>query len=117
MVEHHTVLVVEDEEDSRDSLGELLRLEGFDVEVASNGLEAIHVLDRLGEKVCLMLLDLYMPVMDGWQVIDFLRADGRLSTTNIVITTSSPDKAPKGLPTLAKPLDIGKVVTKVRELC
>ena len=53
-----------------------------------------------------------MPVMDGWQVIDQLRADGRLAKTQIVIITSAPYRAPAGLPVFQKPLDLDKVMTR-----
>ena len=61
-----TVFVVEDDVDTRDMLGKFLELEGFRVEVASNGQQA---LERLASGVhpCVILLDLMMPVMDGWQ--------------------------------------------------
>ena len=61
-----TVFVVEDDVDTRDMLGRFLELEGFRVELASNGQQA---LDRLSAGVhpCVILLDLMMPIMDGWQ--------------------------------------------------
>jgi CheY-like chemotaxis protein len=62
------VVVVDDEEDSREALKDLLELEGYRVEVAANGREALDRVDTLGDRICLMLLDLYMPVMDGWAV-------------------------------------------------
>ena len=65
-----------------------------------------------------MLLDLFMPVMDGWQVIDQLRADGRLGEdATIVIITSAPYRAPAGLPVFEKPLDLDKVMHEVQRLC
>ena len=72
------VLVVEDEAESRDTLRELLELEGYKVETASDGKAALEVLETIDP--CVVLLDLFMPVMDGWQVIDRLRTDGRLGT-------------------------------------
>jgi len=111
------VLVVEDEKESRDTLRELLELEGYQVETAVNGQEALDTLKAAGDKICIMLLDLFMPVMDGWQVIDQLKADGRLSSTQIVIITSAPYRAPAGLPVFQKPLDLDKVMSTVQRLC
>lgn len=111
------VLLVEDEKESRDTLRELLELEGFRVETAVNGQEALATLDAAGHKICIVLLDLFMPVMDGWQVIDQLKADGRLSNTKIVIITSAPYRAPAGLPVFQKPLDLDKVMSTVQRLC
>jgi CheY-like chemotaxis protein len=115
--EKSIVLVVEDEKESRDTLRELLELEGYAVETAVNGREALATLDASGEKICIMLLDLFMPVMDGWQVIEQLKADGRLGNTQVVIITSAPYRAPAGLPVFQKPLDLDKVMSEVQRLC
>ena len=112
-----TILVVEDEKESRDSLREILELEGYAVETAVNGQEALDALNASGDRICIMLLDLFMPVMDGWQVVDRLRADGRLDTTQVVIITSAPYRAPAGLPVFQKPLDLDKVMSEVQRLC
>ena len=111
------ILVVEDEKESRDTLRELLELEGYKVETAVNGREALDTLNAAGSAICIMLLDLFMPVMDGWQVIDQLKADGRLSSTQVVIITSAPYRAPAGLPVFQKPLDLDKVMSAVQRLC
>jgi CheY-like chemotaxis protein len=111
------VLVVEDEKESRDTLRELLELEGYQVETAVNGREALDALDAAGGRICIMLLDLFMPVMDGWQVVDQMKADGRLANTQVVIITSAPYRAPVGLPVFQKPLDLDKVMSAVQRLC
>ena len=112
-----TILVVEDEKESRDTLRELLEFEGYNVETAGNGREALAALNASGDKICVVLLDLFMPVMDGWQLIDQLRADGRLDKTQIVIITSAPYRAPAGLPVFEKPLDLDRVMNEVQRLC
>jgi CheY-like chemotaxis protein len=111
------ILIVEDEKESRDTLKELLEFEGYEVETAVNGQEALDALNISGDRICIMLLDLFMPVMDGWQVVDQLRADGRLGTPQVVIITSAPYRAPAGLPVFAKPLDVDKVISAVQRLC
>jgi len=111
------VLVVEDEKESRDTLKELLEFEGYQVETAVNGQEALDALNAPGDRICIVLLDLFMPVMDGWRVIDQLRAEGRLGSPQIVIITSAPYRAPAGLPVFAKPLDVDKVISAVQRLC
>jgi hypothetical protein len=55
--------------------------------------------------------------MDGWQVIDQLRSDGRLGGFKIVVTTSAGHRAPAGLPVFEKPLDLDKVMKTVESLC
>ena len=111
------VLIVEDEEESRETLQELLELEGYRVQTASNGKEALVRLDEIGDDGCIMLLDLFMPVMDGWELVDKLRADGRLDRIKIVVTTSASHQAPAGFPVFEKPLDIDKLLRTVDAIC
>lgn len=61
-----TILVVEDDHDIRSSLAELLRMEGYRVDAVANGEEALRHLSH-HPKPCLILLDLMMPVMNGWE--------------------------------------------------
>ena len=99
------LLLVEDEEDSREPLKELLELEGYDVRSASDGRQALEALDELSEMRFVMLLDLFMPVMTGLEVLETLRSDGRLSEMRIIVTTSAPHLAPSNLPICVKPID------------
>lgn len=66
------ILIIEDEPDLRETLRDLLELEGFEVASAANGSEGLLALEKTG-KPCLILLDLMMPVMDGWQFLEALR--------------------------------------------
>jgi CheY-like chemotaxis protein len=59
-----TILVVDDDPSIRDVVSGLLEMEGYDVITASNGLEALRVVDR--QTPDLVVLDMRMPVMDGW---------------------------------------------------
>ena len=111
------ILLVEDEEESREALRELLELEGLTIATATNGREALEAITELGDRLCLVLLDLFMPVMDGWQVIEALRADGRLRTVRVVIVTSAAHRAPAGSPVIEKPLDIGRVMKTIQAVC
>jgi two-component system response regulator CpxR len=107
------LLVVEDEEDSRESLKELLELEGYVVRTAADGRQALDEVDALGTTTFVMLLDLFMPVMTGLEVVEALRNDGRLVAMKIVITTSAPHRAPAGLPVCTKPLDFKQLLRVV----
>src|SRR5215510_8699670 len=60
------VLVVDDDQDIRDALCELLRDEGYEAIAVANGEEALTYL-KGGNLPCVILLDLMMPVMDGWE--------------------------------------------------
>jgi CheY-like chemotaxis protein len=112
------VLVVEDDADSRNSLRELLELDGYQVETAGDGREALDKLHGLaGEPCVVMLLDLYMPVMDGWRVIDELRASNRMDRIKVIVTTSAPHQAPSGVPVLAKPLRPPQLLHAIAVAC
>jgi CheY-like chemotaxis protein len=113
-----TILVVDDDDACRDAVKELLEVEGYRVASAANGREALDALARRGASIKLALLDLFMPVMDGWQVIDHLReAGGRIAETTIVILTSAPHRAPEGFPILQKPFDADAILGAVKKHC
>ena len=66
-----SVLIVEDHADTREAIAELVASEGHAHHEVANGQEALEWLEEQADAPCLILLDLRMPVMDGW---DFLRA-------------------------------------------
>ena len=115
MTAHSFVLVVEDEEESRESLREVLELEGYDVETATNGKEALEKIADV--EPCIILLDLFMPVMDGWQLLDRLRADGRLARIKVVVTTSAAENTPTDVLVFVKPIDIDSLLRTVEAVC
>src|SRR3569832_2141836 len=86
------ILLVEDEPDLSATVQELLELSGFQVVTAANGREALAQLRDHGS--CLVLLDLMMPVMDGWQFLDEVKKAGSpLVDTPIVVTSALADPA------------------------
>ncbi|MGH7284897.1 MAG: response regulator, partial [Polyangiaceae bacterium] len=102
------VLVVDDEEDIRDTLRELIEMKGFKAQTAANGAEALEQL--IAERPCLVVLDLVMPVMDGVALLEKMRADPAPSDVPVVVSTSAPHLAPRDVPVVQKPIDIGKMV-------
>ncbi|MCI2076093.1 MAG: response regulator, partial [Sphaerochaeta sp.] len=68
------VLIVDDEEDIRNSLQQYLKLDGIDGDVAENGLSAQRILRE--KPYDAVLVDLKMPGMDGQQLIEWLRKEG-----------------------------------------
>ncbi len=81
-----TVLVVDDDKDIRESLVEILRDEGYEVTSACNGAEALEAIDRRAPDV--MLLDLMMPVVNGWEVLETLRLRGTHPKLPVVILSA-----------------------------
>lgn len=86
------ILVVEDSDAIRFSLTALLEAAGYDVIEAANGREALDYLERSGPP-CLILLDLSMPVMDGWGFRERQRRDPALAAVPVLIQSAEPDLA------------------------
>lgn len=108
------VVIVDDEEDTRELLRELLEARGYNVATACDGVEALDVLRDL-PRICLLLLDLMMPRMDGFEVLK--RLPGKAHPIPVWISTSAPDRAPPGMPCLPKPIDVHTLLTRVAEHC
>jgi len=79
------ILVVDDTEFNRDLVVQLLE-EDYDMVIAENGAEALTV--SASERPDLILMDLGMPVMDGWEATRRLKADAELKTIPVIAVTS-----------------------------
>ena len=110
-----TVLVVDDEPGIRDSLRDVLEDEGYAVKVAANGREALDLVPRLPRPFAI-ILDLIMPVMDGVQVYETIRANPALADVPIVVSTSDPTRAPKNALVLRKPVDLDRLLSTIATL-
>jgi CheY-like chemotaxis protein len=83
------VLVVDDEADIRATVSAMLEIEGYDVDEAANGADALQVVETQAPD--LILLDMRMPVLDGWGFASELRRRGH--RTPIVVMTAARDAA------------------------
>lgn len=113
----HPVLVVEDDADIRECVQMVLEEEGYEVITAANGAEAERELDQL-ERPCLMLLDLMMPVMSGWELLEHLRTKGQLGHgLRVVVVSASPMQIPRGtVRCMRKPVKLDQLLKTVKEL-
>jgi CheY-like chemotaxis protein len=84
-----SVLLVDDDEDTREALSELLRAEGFSVATAQNGREAIRWLRETHPAPSVVLLDLMMPVMDGNEFLRAKQIDPAISLLPVVVMSAS----------------------------
>lgn len=82
------VFVVEDDSELRRTLGEALTAQGYEVVAAANGAEALDALRRAESRPCLILLDLMMPVMNGYEFRAAQRADPALSDIPVVVISA-----------------------------
>ena len=87
------VIVTDDDEDIRDSVAELLREQGLDVRLAKSGRAALDLLGVLGDERSVLLLDLMMPTMSGFEVIE-LECAGRLPILPVIVCTASKEADP-----------------------
>jgi CheY-like chemotaxis protein len=107
------VLVVDDDDSIREVLAEVLRDEGYDVVCASNGEQALTELRDHGHPD-LMLLDLMMPVMSGWELLELLQSSADLSRIPVVVVSAM--NAPGACEHLAKPIDLDRLLATVSRL-
>jgi CheY-like chemotaxis protein len=113
------VLVVEDDQDLRDALRDALVLEGYRVVGVANGAEALRHLEA-GSRPCLILLDLMMPVMDGWEFRRNVLANPTLADIPVVVMTAAGAQRAAGVAAdrvLEKPLEMDTVVDVVQTHC
>ncbi len=114
-----TVLIVEDDLDTREMLGRFLELEGYKVETAENGRRA---LERLGSGVgaCVILLDLMMPVMDGWQFRQEQIRDASLADIPVIVVSAAGRERLEKIQAnayLSKPVDLDELLGCVTQFC
>jgi two-component system chemotaxis response regulator CheY len=83
------ILVVDDDRDIREALGEILLHEGYIVEMAENGARAVELIRR-GPVPALVLLDLMMPVMSGWEFLELAETDLELADIPVVVVSAMP---------------------------
>jgi CheY-like chemotaxis protein len=114
------VLIVEDDPDAREALAAFLEGEGYTVLEAEHGAEA---LDRLRTSaVCLVLLDLMMPVMNGWTFRAEQLRDPALAQVPVVVVTADSTAARRAgslgvAGFMTKPIDFARLLTLVEQHC
>ena len=107
-----SILVVDDEPAIVETVAELLSWEGHTVLTANDGSHALVVL-RGETRIDVVVMDFMMPVMDGIQCIREIRADEKLASTRIILTTAAPTAIPKEAPAydflLVKPFSVDEL--------
>jgi CheY-like chemotaxis protein len=113
------ILIVEDDADLREMMAQLLHLEGYETALAANGREALDYL-RVNGTPKLILLDLMMPVMDGWEFRREQQRDPEIARVPVVVL-SALDRG-RAIDVIAddflkKPLDFDRLLELVRNYC
>jgi CheY-like chemotaxis protein len=113
------VLVVDDEDDLREAIADLLRRRGYSVLVAANGQAALSLLRGEPLRPALILLDLAMPIMDGREFLAVIRADAALADIPVVVASAQPfgDTARGESGLLRKPFELDELFATVDSYC
>lgn len=113
------VLVVEDDDEVRTMMELLLKSHGYDVTTARNGQEALDAMRR--QPPCLVLLDIHMPLMTGWEFRERQLEDPELAKVPVICITAlfDPEDVVRKLkiPCLAKPAHFPSVLHEVEAAC
>lgn len=112
------ILIVDDEYGLSEVVADILNDEGFDVSIAIDGKRALATMAQ--QRPDLVLLDLVMPVLDGWSVLRSMRTDERLASVPVVLMTVLAESVPQegqrlhqGV--LYKPFTLPKLLETIRE--
>jgi two-component system chemotaxis response regulator CheY len=118
---HHRVLLVDDDVDILDAFGTLLKLHGVAVDLAHSAFAALGKLQR-GPTPCLVLLDIRMPGMSGWDLWNWMQREP--TTAGVPVVMISGDGYPRAdaqargvLDVLLKPVDVNDVLALIGRYC
>jgi CheY-like chemotaxis protein len=119
VVAHCPVLIVEDDVELRDMMAQLLAIEGYNTATVANGREALDYLHN-GDRPHVILLDLMMPVMDGWEFRRRMQSDPEIADLPVIVLSALDHSRAKDVDAAAflkKPLDFDRLLTLVRQHC
>ena len=114
-----TVFIVEDDVDTREMIGRFLELEGYAVETAANGRQALDRLDG-GTRACVILLDLMMPVMDGWEFRRLQASHAAFSDIPVIVFSAAGRDRMQQIEAndyLSKPVDLDELLERISRFC
>jgi CheY-like chemotaxis protein len=112
------ILIVEDEAIIRENLKTFLELERYQVYAACNGEEGLRVLRTISDP-CLVLLDLFMPIMNGMEFLESKSHEAAIAAIPVCIVSGAAEK-PNSLKYFAfikKPFDFDTILKLVRQFC
>lgn len=125
MADRKQILLIEDDPDIRESIQQFLELEGFQVTAARNGKEGLDLLDKI-RAPCLILLDLFMPVMDGSQFLAAIKRERAdiVASLPVVVLTAAPEQTEAAQGAIKqsagfvrKPIDLDNFLKTVQQFC
>ena len=113
-----SIMVIEDDNDIRNVLVDLLSEEGYETHSAENGKDALDTLRQI-PKPCLVFLDLMMPIMNGREFLDEVMKDSYLAPVPVVVVSAIADKADVtgAVGFLKKPIDMDMILEVAERYC
>jgi two-component system chemotaxis response regulator CheY len=111
-----SILVIEDDIAVQQTLRDVLEMQGYDVITASNGKEGLDVLRSSEHSPALILLDLMMPNVNGWQFLDSQRNDPNLKDIPVVICSAYMESAKSVRPAavIPKPIQLNQLLGAIK---
>ena len=113
------VLVVEDDADLREMMAQILTLEGFEIDTATDGVDALARLAG-ARHPDVILLDMMMPRMDGWTFVNRQAETPAIAGIPVVVVSAAPRDRLRGVRAAAilqKPLNVDELITALRTHC
>ena len=119
MPPNRPVLIVDDDLDIRELLAEALEELGFDVVTAANGLEAITLVRNMTTPPSIILLDLMMPVLDGYGFLEQRAKEAMLAAIPVAVISAGhgldPSRLSEAARIIPKPIDVGMLVSVIND--
>jgi CheY-like chemotaxis protein len=118
----HSILLVEDDAELREELADALRTHGFEVTATANGREALACLADGTARPCVILTDLLMPVMNGWELRAALKDRSETARLPVVVMSGAVSRDPRSPyyidvdDFVTKPINLDDLLTKLRRL-
>lgn len=119
---HTNIVIIEDDVDLRETMKELLEIEGFTVVTAENGREGMKLIEH-DVTPCLILLDMMMPVMNGWEFLDTMQRERQalLAETRVAVVSAAADmtdvQRQYGCSVLRKPVNVEQLFALAHAAC
>lgn len=113
------ILIIEDDADIRELLKLTLEIKGYTVQTANNGQEGLDILSRI-DPPCLILLDLMMPVMDGWKFVEIFEKDTSLNSIPYALLTAyveNTNEIKNARAVIKKPIDLEILNSTLKNFC
>ena len=108
------VLIIEDNEEALEAMSELLKMDGFSTVTATNGALGLNKM-KTDDHISMVLLDLWMPIMDGWEFLRERKKDSRLAKIPVVVLSALPTKSIEGAEAvLTKPVNVHSLLQILR---